>query len=219
MSHYVKSVHDTLHQTMQEKWGWVIYRTTYKDDGAWERFRNSVNTSSRETLRKQGASPLVLGSLDCIFVSDPVLEGASRDQLLARFRQWRKLAIQAENPQRALPKQWDEIPGRYVYFVEVDEDSLNSVVQASRQGRDTGWVHFVRCDQEVDLVTPPQWPEDDSWKMLASRIVAADFYDDVWTYINRWDVMGTIDELMETEAWRMEKAAATASPKETRSTP
>ncbi|KAK3898422.1 hypothetical protein C8A05DRAFT_37982 [Staphylotrichum tortipilum] len=55
----------------QDKWGWVFYRTTYKDDAAWERFRDWIETSSRE---------------DNIFVSDLAIEGASQAQLRQRFR-------------------------------------------------------------------------------------------------------------------------------------
>ena len=210
MSQAVQWVHDTLQGNLEDKWGWVIYRTTYKDDAAWERFRDSVNMSSRGALREQGASPLVLGALDYVFVSDPTLEGASREQLRTRFRKWRKPAIQAENPRRPLPKEWDEIPARYVYFVHVDEDSLNSVVQARRRSRDSGWVHFVFCDQEVDLDTShPKWRwYDDHWKMLSSWMISAEFYDEVWNTIFRWDVGPSIEDRMEWHTEQLEKASA-----------
>lgn len=216
MFSYVKNIHEALHEDKQGKWGWVIYRTTYKDDAAWERFRDWVNISAREALKEEGASPLVLGALECLFVSDPALDGASRKQLRERFLRWRQAAIRVENPQRALPKEWDEIPSRYVYFVQVDEESLDSVVQASAQSSDTGWVRFVRCDQEVDLRTPKleyKWDrlEDFHWKMLASRMLSASFYNHVWDTIHGWDWGPDIDDVMKVEAVQMERAASDAA--------
>ncbi|KAG7289245.1 hypothetical protein NEMBOFW57_005610 [Staphylotrichum longicolle] len=216
MSSYVKHIHEALHEDKQGKWGWVIYRTSYKNDAAWERFRDCINISAREALKGEGASPLVLDALDCIFVSDPALDGASRKQLRERFLQWRQPAIRVENPQRALPKEWDEIPSRYVYFVQVDDESLDSVVQASAQSSDTGWVRFVRCDQEVDLgplKLEYKWEqlEDYHWKMLASRMLSARFYSDVWDTIHGWDWSPDIDDVMKIEAFQMERAASDAA--------
>ncbi len=174
---YVRLAHEDL--CIQEKWGWVFYRTTYKDDVAWERFRDWIEASSREDLRAQGASPLLLGAFDNIFVSDPSLEGASRQQLRPRFREWRKPAFRAENPTRPLPKEYGDIPGRYIYFVVVDEESLDSVLPGGRlswdKGWKTGWVHFVRCDAELSLGEPPvtdlEFYQDPHWKVLASRVL------------------------------------------------
>ena len=38
-SMHIQALHNSLVFTKQDKWGWVIYRTTYKDDAAWERFK------------------------------------------------------------------------------------------------------------------------------------------------------------------------------------
>ena len=202
MSYGAQQIHNVLeHLHGLGKWGWVIYRTSYKDDAAWDRFQRYVNEWSREALKEDGASALVSGAVDWTFVSDPALAGASREQLRERFHEWRKTAIWAENPRMHLLQTSGDIPQRYVCFVQVDEDALNSVAQGSKPDQDAGAVHFVRCDDEMPRL--PGWWGDDFWPMLSKKIVSIQFWETIGTSIQNPGV-ADIDEVMDDEMRELE---------------
>jgi hypothetical protein len=203
MSGYLANIHEDLQLSKEDKWGWVIYRTTYKDDAGWERFKGYVNAWSRDALSKpeeQDAPPAVLSAMDWTFVSDPAtLDGASRQQLRHRFRDWRDTAIQAENPRRdPVDTNWSQ---RYLFFVRVDEDSLNSVLEGNGEFLDSGWVHLIRCDEKLDFgrllehkdgeldrdLSPVPEHGDDGWMMISGHMINGEFYESLGTAIEYWD--------------------------------
>lgn len=97
----------------QDKWGWVIYRCSYEDDEAWERFKKIVNQRTRRQVLESDA-PELLESLEWTFVEDrSTLEGIPRDQLRSLFKDWAAEAIKAEQPRatdhirrRGGPRYW-----------------------------------------------------------------------------------------------------------------
>lgn len=93
---HLRLIYEMLERSKEDKWGWVIYRTTYKDDAGWDRFKSYVNKWSHDDLSQPGV-PRGLRAADWTFVSDPVFDGASREQLRHHFREWRKTAWNAEN--------------------------------------------------------------------------------------------------------------------------
>ncbi len=202
MGYASQQIHEALQRDNIGKWGWVIYRTSYKDDAAWDRFQRYVNEWSRVALKKDNASPLVSGAVEWTFVSDPALDGARREELRVRFYRWRKTAIWTENPRMRSPKTSLNIPQRYMYFVQVDEDALDSVMRAGTPDQDAGAVHFVHCDDKM-----LNWT-DEVWTMLSKRIVSTEFWDQVGTsiwdpdYVSIHEVM--VDEFQELE-WEREK--------------
>ncbi len=190
-----QQIHETLQRGHLGKWGWVIYRTSYKDDAAWDRFQRYVNEWSRETLRKEGASPLVSGTVDWTFVSDPALDGVSREELCESFHQWRRRAMWTENPRMRSPKTIRNIPQRYIYFVRADEDALNSVARGSTLDQDAGAVQFVQCMPDRPCCG---FGDGEAWTMLSKKVVSTEFWDQVGTSI--WDPDAVlIDEVMEDE--------------------
>ena len=63
-------IYEMLERSKEDKWGWVIYRTTYKYDAGWDRFKSYVNTWSHDDLSQPGV-PRGLRAADWTFVSDP----------------------------------------------------------------------------------------------------------------------------------------------------
>ncbi|KAH6637268.1 hypothetical protein F5144DRAFT_601940 [Chaetomium tenue] len=185
------------------KLGWVIYRTTYKDDAGWEWFKSYVKAHNQEMLsnpEESDAPPAVLNAMDWTFVSDPAtLDGASRQQLRHRFRDWRNAAVHAENPRRdPVETRWTQ---RYLFFLRVDEDSLNSVLEGKGDWLDSDWVQLIRCDEELDFDWPLDYKdeelhwgsdpdpgrEDDGWMMIQPDLINGEFYDCIGTAIEYWD--------------------------------
>ncbi|KAK6086962.1 hypothetical protein SCUP234_02055 [Seiridium cupressi] len=153
-----------------KKWGWVIYRTAYGDDAAWERFKQFVVDNSAKYIAESSV-PGITRNLEWTFVSDQeALDGASTAQLRARFRSWAAEAIRTENPRAtedSLSPHWRI--QRYSYFIEWQ----------------LVWVKFVRADWESDpdeddgsyeLINGTT-EEDVGWMLVMSDTIRADFYD------------------------------------------
>lgn len=143
-------IRDWLRRIKHDKWGWVIYRCTYGDDAAWARFKRIIEQRSRREIAESD-TPEVADSLEWTFVEDAsTLDGASRDQLRARFRAWVPGAARTEQP-RSEDRFVKRNP-RYGLFIQVDEDVLRSVVPAPGQPPleddwwDEGWVNLVDAD-------------------------------------------------------------------------
>jgi hypothetical protein len=209
MSGSVEWIYNDLQRYKEDKWGWIIYRTSYKDDAAWELFKDRlVNNWTR--IRDPDVPPAVLRAMDWTFISDrPTLDGASREQLRERFRAWRETAVQAENPRRDPA---DTVMGqRYRYFLQVDEESLQSVVEGDGDTLDGSWVNFVRCDDEMDKyiqtleedkerdareprdqedeglgTSEPPKPEDEWWMMISTDMIHLDFYTTMVAPLEIW---------------------------------
>lgn len=64
----------------QEKWGFIIYRCTYKDDAQWARFMELLNEWTQKNLESDKALDL-MDSLDWNVQDDPKLDGASQEEI------------------------------------------------------------------------------------------------------------------------------------------
>ncbi|ATY65546.1 Twin arginine translocation [Cordyceps militaris] len=203
-----QSIADELEFFNEKKWGWVIYRCTYGDDAAWERFKELVARQTREHLTPSpysDAPPVpsprsVVDGVDWRFVSDPTLEGASREALRERFRAW----VAGDRPDP--PARPGYMSSRHSYFVQVDEASLRSVVNDDDPDAwRSGWVNLVRCVEGLDYNLSPEWnaaqdgyrkeleedgeeyiPED--WIMLAASSLTPGFYGSLNTMSENWSM-------------------------------
>ena len=199
------SIHDhpldeSLERLELDKWGWVIYRTSYKDEAAWERLRDCMTRWSRDALEDEDASPRVRGTVDWRFVSDPTLEGASHDELRGRFRAWRD-AVYLTETRRPPPQEDDDRTQRYMYFVEVDEPALESV---ARGGGGLTVVNLVRVDHGVPYAAEAE--DEDVWPVLARTAVSPEFWIDVLDSVEwGWDYDCGIGDVMKTEREMIER--------------
>lgn len=187
-----------------DKWGWVIYRCTYDDDDAWTRFKQSINQQSRETIARSD-TPEAGDSLEWTFVEDRgTLDGASRDQLRARFKAWAADAIRTEQP-RAEDDRTFGIP-RYNFFIQVDQAALRDVVYEAplppeKDVHGQGYVNFVDANweplserlptgaREVDELYEPIdgcREEDVGWMKIALNMVGPYFYEAMTGFPDVW---------------------------------
>jgi hypothetical protein len=168
------------------KWGFVIYRCTYQDDYAWERFKQIFHERTREYMEMSEtpeAATSLAEKLEWTFVEDRVaLDGASRSQLRERFKEWAAQSIVTEQPRaraktERLPEPTFGIP-RYQYFIQVDEEALQSVLAAPKDDfYEGGFINFV----------------DSRWKPMGERPSRSCMSD------NRDIEDGDEDELIEDE--------------------
>ena len=79
----------TFRHLGHKHWSFTIYRCTYGDNGAWSRLMSILRDSVRESLAYYGTEELV-DSFDCTVHEDAsILDGASKDLVRQRFREWR----------------------------------------------------------------------------------------------------------------------------------
>ncbi|OBT60691.1 hypothetical protein VE03_09987 [Pseudogymnoascus sp. 23342-1-I1] len=184
-----QNIRANLHHFKHDKWGWVLYRCSYNDDEDWTRFQQIINERSRKEMAERGFPPEVANSLEWTFVSDRTsFNGASRDQLRQHFHAWAAVAEKNEQP-RAVDNETNRTgteSQRYIYFIQVDEEALRSVVDADPSDiLDEGWVNLVRCcDEDLDLDRRERDREHvdeadggEGWMMIAAHMVGPDFYD------------------------------------------
>ncbi|KAI6777884.1 uncharacterized protein J7T54_000022 [Emericellopsis cladophorae] len=159
-----------------KKWGWVVYRCSYDKelDTRWEDLKRRI----LENLRKQVAAshvPPLINTMDFIFVEDPALEGATNDELRARFQAW---VPQDCPPWR--PETWRWENSRHDFFLKVDGDLLHE----GNVGLIQGWILEPRpedCRDEDDMD-----PED--WFKVRIDDVGIHLYDELDTTENYYHV-------------------------------
>jgi hypothetical protein len=87
-----------LISSKHDKWGFVIYRCTYEDDQAWDRFQQVFRERKQQALQRSD-TPKIADSHEWTFVDDrTALDGASRPQLRERFNEWAAHAMATEQP-------------------------------------------------------------------------------------------------------------------------
>jgi hypothetical protein len=139
---------EDLKRLKHDKWGYVVYRCTYKDDAAWDAFKRTIHEQTQEDF-KDSDTPELAEYLEWTFVEDrATLDGASIPQLRERFNQWAAKAVVAENPRAQQNQNHDRptaVSGRYSCFIHVDEAALQSMMAGPERisyGEPT-YVNFV----------------------------------------------------------------------------
>ena len=158
-----------------------------------------------------------IADLEWTFVEERgPLNNISKDQLCAHFKKWAADAVNAENPRRGEQLNGTFGMPRYNYFIQVDEDSLRSVLNEVSQPpkrydkpHDDGYVNLVNAswkrllehippnkltgDLEEDIggLREPIdgcYEDDVGWMKLESMGLDAEFYDAMTGYPDIWYV-------------------------------
>ncbi|KAL6838120.1 hypothetical protein V8C40DRAFT_231633 [Trichoderma camerunense] len=159
----------------EQKWGWVIYRCSYKPElqSTWESFKDLVEKRTRKKIAESDA-PDIADKLDWVFVEDHKLEGASLDELKHRFRAWARSEVQGGYD---IDTTSHNRGSRHTYFIQVDEAALLSLVG----GSSNGYVNIVRG--WVDSLPPKEATDEfgdaidiEDWMKIQADMVAPYFY-------------------------------------------
>lgn len=177
----------------------MIYRCTYNDDEGWNHFKQLIHRQTRKSLQRSDA-PEVFNSLEWTFVEDRLaLDGATRPWLRDHFNQWAEQAVVTEQPRAQAENHRVNIGApRYNYFIQVDEEALQSVLAVpERDSRREGFVNLV--DSRWTSLSERGYPEDEEvfdpidgcteedvgWMRIARDSVGANLYmmDDCAWYV------------------------------------
>lgn len=130
-----------LERSNHDKWGFVIYRTTYGDNEAWERCKEIIIDRTRWQIRESEA-PELLQSLKWTFFEDcQAFEGATTCMLRRHFKSWAKANWRLEQPRGRT-----DSGQRYQFFLRVDRDVLESIIHAPGVGEKLPWLEAGHID-------------------------------------------------------------------------
>ncbi|RMY45146.1 hypothetical protein D0864_15496 [Hortaea werneckii] len=126
------------------KWGFIVYRCTYGGDARWARFMTRLNTRKDHLLREVYHKPKL---------EDLSLDGATRDGIRRRFREWENFKAEIPNGLDEFKEQFlmRENP-RYNSCIHVDSDAMESVTPRFRRtGRTNDRLHnYDESEPEVE---------------------------------------------------------------------
>jgi hypothetical protein len=154
----------------QKKWGFVIYRCTYKDDAAWSNFmrifkdmilggivplseslnqdvidRLAFDVREDRALFQKATRPELRDDFLAWARSDQINEELSDEELRERAER-KPLSPSSEDIQ----SKYVDSP-RYEYFLVVDEEAMNSVLAVEHRVYDQdSWVYIVNADWDMN---------------------------------------------------------------------
>ncbi|KAK0614552.1 trehalose utilization-domain-containing protein [Immersiella caudata] len=177
-------------QHPDSKWGWVVYKTTYRDQALnrnWETFKETLNATTRRDIASSDA-PDIADKLDWVFVEDPELEGASLGELKRRFREFVRRELGKEEGTLEV-LDWGS---RYTHFIVVDQEALWSMMDADDLYK--GHVRIVRGWADADPVGELEgvdefgerlW-DDEDWMKIHAMMLSLEFYNELENGENWW---------------------------------
>lgn len=205
----IKTLQDTYGLT---KWGFVIYRCDYQNDGAWSRLLEALG-EARDSFVEDAE---VAQQLDWSIQEDPSLAGATHDEVRRRFKMWvanegkQEYNLTAEQESRMLSR-----TPRYSFCIYVGAENLKALDKLSdddpSDDEDEPTVDLIRADESWDYPdfdrfdwSTYETPEDEdaNFDENEEEIEGSRLYDVGWT---RVEVDELIPEcylpLVQTSAW------------------
>ncbi|KAF6783757.1 hypothetical protein CSOJ01_15858 [Colletotrichum sojae] len=134
------------------KWGFVIYRCTYDDDGLWDRYLAQLKSLCHDDLVEEGRAELLEPYLDWIVIEDrATLDNASRVENIPLLPINLYLSV--------VPM---ELP-RFRYCLYVDKQCLDTVIQFQKANDGTDYISQLppMVFAVIDRTWTPDGPVDE----------------------------------------------------------
>lgn len=143
------NVADNLERELQKidftKWGFVIYRCTYQSQEDWDKFMDMLLYTVTDYFEFHKGLDMLESFCPTVF-EDPSFDGATTAHLRTHFRKWVETAKRQEQGIDTL-----YTSGRYIFFVMVDQEALESVLNSDPEAMiTTGFVRLVYGDWEPE---------------------------------------------------------------------
>jgi hypothetical protein len=139
----------------------------------------------RQRIARSDA-PDIADKIDWVFVEDRKnLDGASREELKRRFRDWAR----AENPGWNIDEEKCGRGSRYTFFIQVDEPALLSIATGFdaylAEGNGRPYVKILRAWDDVVGIEAAEVSDSEDWMKLQTDWLNLDFYveldnDEAW---------------------------------------
>lgn len=148
-----KVIAKSLEEYKLNHWGFVIYRCTYGSQEKWDKFLALAKQEAHNYLKRSGKGDLwVYDKMDWTVIEDAeTLDGASILDTSRKFRAWVEANGRVEIHGSIFTDVWPNIP-RYSFFMYVDEESLESVVDEEKaKDRDAGYFCKIVYPVSVEI--------------------------------------------------------------------
>ncbi|KAJ5248570.1 hypothetical protein N7468_000021 [Penicillium chermesinum] len=148
---------DILERLLQKDgfktWGFVIYRCTYANNHDWQKFLDLYYSEAKSTLELYRGLDL-LDDFAPTVIEDPSFEGATTRELREHFKTWAQVAVFREQNITALQASGSYFStGRYRFFIMVDQESLESVLNAPDRNKvGMAFVRLVNAEWEPQVL-------------------------------------------------------------------
>ncbi|KAG4444278.1 hypothetical protein IFR05_000253 [Cadophora sp. M221] len=110
------------------KFGFVIYRCTYNDDGLWTEFLSLIKQEAKAHIRELGPGRDWLGMhLEWTVIEDQTLDGSSQEEVKIRFDKWADEIVDESKSTGSNTVRW--LP-RFNFCVVVDEKCLARMLKS-----------------------------------------------------------------------------------------
>ncbi|KAI6980533.1 hypothetical protein KC332_g9468 [Hortaea werneckii] len=156
-SNTADKIEDQLRHDGHLIWGFVLYRCTYGNDGAWKTCVKRLNESIRGSMRFYNGLDLLEPEHFklTIFDDESRFNGASAQVVRQHFRHWRSGAIHQEQGSQAEIEARGGISDsldyyrsvRYRFCVQIDEVALQTLLSPEGEDRSgDAWVNLIKGD-------------------------------------------------------------------------
>ncbi|KAK3347126.1 hypothetical protein B0T25DRAFT_461972 [Lasiosphaeria hispida] len=120
----------SLFKSGHPKWGFLIYRVSYDDDEAWQRFMGILNRVSDNWIRRSRKERLLPYLFWTTMEDRAAFEGASKDAIRDHFRNWISTrSVERDGPGADNPIIAERSP-RYRACLYVDKEVMESATLA-----------------------------------------------------------------------------------------
>lgn len=123
------AIGNSLERYQLKQWGFVIFRCTYSSQTKWDKFVSLIKQGARDYFERWDTEALsIYDKMTWTIIEDAeALHGASILDTSRRFRDWVGAVGREEMQGSTFTDTWYSSP-RYDFFIHVDEESLESVV-------------------------------------------------------------------------------------------
>jgi hypothetical protein len=124
-------VEKALKEAGLRTWGFPIYRCTYQNDSDWAEFLDRYRWHISDMLKNYNGLDMLDSFQTTVFEDRALFEGASTATIREHFQKWATTAIQEESGGSPDMIRYSNVEAaRYRFCLFVDEESLQSVLQA-----------------------------------------------------------------------------------------
>lgn len=196
----------SIQNTGFRKWGFRIYRCTYGDDDAWNRYVGNLEDEFRRSLVVTGSDYMLPPYHEWTIVEDrDALDGASKADVRSRFRQW----SEERSVERDGPGADHHLIGniglvaRFEACIMVDKECLDSMEkEKSKANRLEPYFVVIGLD---NLAPPPVPPTEEDLEELRETgdeyLLEDDGDDETWLLASCGSYVELYDDLCGMGPW------------------
>ena len=147
------AIRKSVNKYQLKQWGFVIFRCTYKSQEKWDQFIGLAKEHASDYFEWRDMEDLYESMAWTIIEDAETLEGASLATTAQKFVEWVEGPEGRQDRAGSLFDTDDTVPvygPRYTFFLHVDEESLESVVDDEKAREDGGYFcKAVKADMAL----------------------------------------------------------------------